>query len=93
MHLTNIGGYVLLVLLALLAPSPIPIPLDGIIFGLIASGFNPVFVLVIAGIGDIIGTLLIYKIGFKGGTIIEEYQKRKNRQEYIIAGQLFHSWG
>jgi len=93
MHLTNLGGYFLLILLALLAPSPIPIPLDGIIAGLIAARFNPVLVLVVAMVGDVIGTILIFKLGAKGGDWIEKYEKRKQRREYQLARNLFLRYG
>lgn len=88
MHLTNIGGYLLLTLLAILAPSPLPIPLDGIIIGLIAAGFNPTLVLVLAGIGDVVGTIFIYLIGRKGRVLFSEYRKRKNQPDYIIAEDI-----
>src|SRR5438105_2763916 len=94
MHLTHpLSGYVFLVLLAILAPSPIPIPLDGIIVGLIGAGFNPVAVLMLAITGDVIGTTLIYLIGLKGRAVITEYRKRKNRKDYIIAEHLFLKYG
>ncbi len=93
MHLTNISGYLLLVLLAILAPSPIPIPLDGIIIGLIKAGFNPTLVLVLAGIGDIVGTILIYLIGRKGRNLFAKYRKRKNQPDYITAEQLLADHG
>lgn len=94
MHLThNIGGYVLLILLAILAPTPIPIPLDGIIVGLIRTGFNPVVVLVVASLGDVLGTALIYWVGLKGRAIFSLYRKRKNRPDYIIAERLFSNYG
>ena len=88
MHLTNISGYLLLVLLAILAPSPIPIPLDGIIIGLIKAGFNPTLVLVLAGIGDIVGTILIYLIGRKGRNLYAKYREKRNREDYIIAEDI-----
>ncbi|MBI3342478.1 DedA family protein [Candidatus Curtissbacteria bacterium] len=89
----NLGGYVLLALLAILAPSPIPIPLDGIILGLIATGFNPVIVISIALIGDIIGTVLIYAIGRKGRSLLSKYRKTRKRKDYIIAENLFKRYG
>jgi len=87
-HITNIGGYILLALLAILAPSPLPIPLDGIIIGLIAAGFNPTLVLVLAGVGDVVGTIFIYLIGRKGRTLFSEYRKRRNQPDYIMAEHL-----
>ncbi len=93
MHLTNIGGFTLLILLAILAPSPIPIPLDGIVIGLIASGFDPTLVLVVAGIGDVIGTIFIYLIGRKGRDFFAKYHKRRNRSDYIIAEDLLTQHG
>ena len=93
MHLSNIGGYFLLTLLAILAPSPIPIPLDGIILGLIGSGFNPILVLVVAGIGDVIGTIFIYFIGLKGRTLLAKYHKRKKQPDYIAAERLLADHG
>ncbi len=60
MHLVSIGGYILLILLAVLAPTPLPIPLDGIILGLIGLGYNSALVIFLALFGDIIGSLLIF---------------------------------
>jgi len=93
MHLTNIGGYLLLTLLAILAPSPIPIPLDGIIIGLIKIGFNPTLVLVVAGIGDVIGTIFIYLIGRKGRSLLAQYRKRRKKPDYIAAEHLLIKHG
>lgn len=93
MDLTNIGGYFLLTLLALFAPSPLPIPLDGIILGLITSGFNPILVLVLAGVGDIIGTIFIYWIGLKGRSLLTQYRKRKKQRDYIAAEHLLVKHG
>lgn len=93
MHITNLGGYALLILLATLAPSPIPIPLDGIIIGLIAAGLNPLLVIAVAAVGDIIGTLLIYMIGTKGGKLLAEYHKKRKRNEYAAAEKLFQTFG
>lgn len=94
MNLThNIGGYILLVLLAILAPTPIPIPLDGIIVGLIKSGFNPTVVLAVASIGDVIGTIFIFFVGKKGRALLNSYRKKKKRTDYILAEQLFSKYG
>lgn len=87
------SGYLLLILLALLAPTPIPIPLDGIIIGLIVAGYNPALVLVLALIGDLAGTYLIYKIGYRGGETIEEYERKKHRRDYVWAANLHHRFG
>lgn len=93
MRLTNIGGYLLLTLLAVLAPTPIPIPLDGIILGLIALGYNPALVVSLALVGDIIGTFLIYLLGRKGRALLAKYRQRKKREDYVTAQDLFHSYG
>ncbi len=93
MHLThNIGGYVLLVLLAILAPTPIPIPLDGIVVGLIKVGFNPVMVLVVSGLGDVIGTTFIFWMGLKGREIFSRNNSKK-RSQHIVADRLFSKYG
>ncbi len=93
MHLThNIGGYILLILLAILAPTPIPIPLDGIILGLIRSGFNPIIVLVVASLGDVIGTAFIFWMGLKGREIFSRNSPQKP-PKHIIAEQLFSKYG
>lgn len=93
LRLTNIGGYALLTLLAVLAPTPIPVPLDGIILGLIALGYNPVLVIGLALVGDIIGTFLIYLLGRKGRALLAEHRKRRKRKDYVLAQGLFHSHG
>ncbi len=93
MRLASIGGYVLLILLAVLAPTPIPIPLDGIILGLIHLGYNPALVIILALVGDIIGTFLIFIVGKKGRALYAQYRKRKKRRDYVAAQNLFHRWG
>ncbi len=89
----NAAGYSLLVLLAVLAPSPLPVPLDGIIIGLISAGFNPVLVLILAAAGDIVGTVLIYLIGRKGRDLYAKYRKRKSRPDYLLAEHLLKDHG
>ena len=93
MHYAPVSGYILLTLLALLAPSPIPIPLDGIIFGLIRLGYNPALVIILALVGDIIGTTLIYFLGRKGRAMLAKYRQRRKRKDYVLAQDLFHRHG
>ncbi len=47
----------------------------------------------VASIGDIVGTFLIYLIGLKGRSVVSEYRKRRKRQDYIIAERLFSKYG
>ena len=93
MRLASIGGYALLILLAVLAPTPVPIPLDGIILGLIRLGYNPALVIILALVGDIIGTFFIFVLGKKGRALYDQYRKRKKRRDYILAQNIFHRWG
>ncbi|CAN5337521.1 hypothetical protein BH10PAT1_BH10PAT1_0730 [soil metagenome] len=90
---SGLGGYLLLILLAILAPTPIPIPLDGIVIALIKIGFRPVFVITVTIIGDLIGTFLIFKIGDKSRNIFNKYLEKKDRKDYIIAERLFKKFG
>ncbi len=87
------SGYFLLILLGVLAPSPVPVPLDGIILGLIRLGYNPILVIILALIGDIIGTFLIFVLGKKGRELYSQYRQRKKRRDYVIAQDLFHIHG
>ena len=93
MRPSSIGGYILLILLAVLAPTPVPVPLDGIIVGLIAKGFNPRLVLGVAIIGDLIGTFLIFKVGKKSRELLAQYKKRRKRKDYVLAENLFKKYG
>ncbi|MBI3577512.1 hypothetical protein HY086_05740 [Candidatus Gottesmanbacteria bacterium] len=93
MRLVSVGGYVLLILLAVLAPTPIPIPLDGIILGLIRLGYNPTLIIILALVGDVIGTFFIFVLAKKGRALYAQYRKRKKRQDYVAAQNLFHRWG
>ncbi|QQG47333.1 MAG: hypothetical protein HY044_04390 [Candidatus Woesebacteria bacterium] len=90
---SSIGGYFLLILLAVLAPTPIPIPLDEIVIALIAKGFNPIFVIAVALIGDLIGTFFIFKVGRKSRDFIDEYHKKRKRKDYAFADKLFRKYG
>ncbi len=93
MRLASTGGYLLLIFLAILAPSPLPIPLDGIILGLIRLGYNPTLIIFLALVGDIIGTFLIFLLGKKGRGLYSQYIKRRKRRDYIAAEKLFHRYG
>ena len=93
MRLASIGGYALLILLAVLAPTPVPIPLDGIILGLIRLGYNPALVIILALVGDIIGTFFIFIVGKKGRALYDQYRQWKKRRDYVMAQDLFHRWG
>ena len=77
---SSIGGFFLLILLAILAPTPIPVPLDGIVVGLIAKGFDPMLVIIVTLIGDLLGTFLIFKIGNKSRDFIEKHNQKKKRK-------------
>ena len=93
MQLTNLGGYLLLVALAFLAPTPIPVPLDGIIIGLIAKHYNPLFVILVALVGDLLGTVLIYHLGVKGGKLLEKAAYKRQHPIYKTASGLYHRYG
>ncbi len=93
MRLASTGGFVLLILLAVLAPTPVPIPLDGIVLGLIRLGYNPTLVILLALVGDIIGTILIFVLGKKGRALYTQFRQRKKRHDYILAQNLFHRYG
>lgn len=86
-------GYALLVLLAVLAPTPLPIPLDGIILGLIRLGYNPFWVFPLAFIGDVVGTALIFILGQKGRSLLANYRRKRRQRDYVLAQNLFHSHG
>ncbi len=93
MHLSKFGGYFFLILLGVLAPTPIPVPLDGAVLELIHLGYNPPLIIFIAIVGDIIGTLLIFVIGKKGRDLYNQLRQRKKRKDYIIAQNLFSRFG
>lgn len=93
MRPSSIGGYILLISLAILAPTPLPVPLDGIILALIAKGFNPRLVLMLAIIGDLIGTFIIFKVGKKSRDLLTQYKKRRKRKDYVLAENLFKKYG
>ncbi len=86
------SGYLLLLLLAVLAPTPVLVPLDGIILGLIHLGYNPIKIIVLALVGDIIGTALIFWVGRKSRAMLAEYRKKRKRKDYVIAEDLFHRY-
>lgn len=93
MNFSNLGTYSFLTLMAVLAPSPLPIPLDGIVAAMIAKGFSPTAVIFITVIANFIGSFIIFKIGSKSRNILAKLRQKKKKPDQILAENIFKRYG
>jgi len=86
-------GYLGLFIVAVLSFTIFPGPSDASVVGMIAYGFSPLWVIVIASLGGIVGRVINYRMGSLG----EEYVVRKKGwlkpKQVELSKKLFHRYG
>lgn len=89
----QIQGLLPLFLVAIATQTTIPIPLDLIMFGMVATGFNKILVVVVAIIGLTIGASLDYILGRYEITLIPWFKKEMHTKTYKKAEKFYHQYG
>ena len=89
----GLSGYILLTVLAFLAPTPLPIPLDGVVIALIKLGFSAKVVVALTIIANLIGTFIVFKLGNKSRDLLVKHKAKRRKKINIIADDLFKKYG
>jgi membrane protein YqaA with SNARE-associated domain len=97
----NQPGYLALFFISLLASTLLPLGSEWLLVMMLAGGYNPLYAVATATVGNYLGAVITYLIGFGGGTwLIEKvmrispHQQERARSYYQRFGvySLLFSW-
>jgi membrane protein YqaA with SNARE-associated domain len=66
-------GYLNLFVLSFLASTVLPLGSEPLVVALIYQGFNPVTIIMVATVGNYLGSCTTYYLGLKGRSVLEKY--------------------
>ena len=86
-------GYLGLFMVAFLAATILPIGSEVVLVGLLLNGFNPVLVVTVATIGNVMGSVVNYVIGYFGSVFVIERVLKIKPQNFERSRERFEQWG
>jgi len=86
-------GYLGLFLAAFLAATILPLGSEVVIAGLLLNDFNPSLVIGVATVGNVLGSLMNYAIGFFGSPYLIHRVLKISDKRFNKAKQGFEKWG
>ncbi|WP_321325474.1 YqaA family protein [Thiomicrorhabdus sp.] len=86
-------GYLGLFMVAFLAATILPIGSEVVLVGLLLNGFNPVLVVTVATIGNVMGSVVNYVIGYFGSVFVIERVLKIKPQNFERSRERFEKWG
>lgn len=86
-------GYVGLFFSAFLAATILPLGSEVVLVALLLNGFNPVSVVMIATIGNVLGSVVNYAIGFFGSAFLIHRVLKISDESFNQSKQRFQKWG
>ncbi len=90
--LINIG-YMGMFLSALLAATILPFSSEVVLLTLYTNGLSPVFLLLVASLGNVLGSLINYALGYRYGEVVATRWLRVNESSFTRAQNTFTRWG
>ena len=76
-----------------LAATILPMSSEVILVALLLSEMNPVVLVIVATVGNVLGSLVNYGIGFLGGTFLQRRVLKVSKAEFEKSEQRFRKWG
>lgn len=86
-------GYLGLFLAAFLAATILPLGSEVVVVGLLMNHFNPASVIAIATLGNVLGSIINYIIGFVGSGFLMRRVLKISEQSFEHTRQRFQKWG
>lgn len=86
-------GYVGLFLSAFLAATILPLGSEVVVVGLLLNGFNPISVVSVATVGNVLGSIVNYAIGFFGSAFLIHRVLKISDESFDKSKQRFEKWG
>lgn len=85
-------AYLNLFVLSFLASTVLPLGAEALVVALVYQGFNPFFVVMVATIGNFLGSCTTYYIGLKGRDALEKYFS-PSEEKLARSERLFKKYG
>ena len=85
-------GYMGLFILSFLASTFLPIGSEALVIALIYKGFSPLTVIMVATVGNYLGSCTTYYLGLKGRPLLEKYLS-PSRENLDKSERLFKKYG
>ncbi|RXA20831.1 DedA family protein [Methanosarcina sp. MSH10X1] len=85
-------GYLNLFVLSFLASTVLPLGSEALIIALIYQGFNPYSVVMVATLGNFLGSCTTYYLGLKGRPVLEKYLS-PSPEQLEKSERLFNRYG
>lgn len=86
-------GYLGLFLATFLSATIVPFPSEGILIGMYTLGFNSVPVIIVATIGNVLGSAINYLIGYWGSSDKVINRLKINKEKLHSWEEKFAKWG
>lgn len=86
-------GYLGMFLSALLAATILPLSSEIVLSALYSSGFNGLLLLAVASLGNVLGSVVNYVLGFKFGKDIATHKLKVSEAAFNRASHTFTQWG
>ena len=86
-------GYSGLFLSAFLAATILPLGSEVVLVGLLLNGFNPISVVSVATVGNVLGSLVNYAIGLFGSAFLIHRFLKISDESFDKSKQRFEKWG
>lgn len=86
-------GYIGMFLSAFLAATILPLSSEVVLAALFATGFSPILLLVVASMGNILGSFVNYALGYRYGRVVAIKWLRIDDGTITRANHFFKRWG
>ena len=86
-------GYVGLFMSAFLAATILPLGSEVVVVGLLLNNFNPISVVSVATVGNVLGSIVNYAIGFFGSAFLIHRVLKISDESFDKSKQRFEKWG
>lgn len=86
-------GYIGLFIAAFLAATILPLSSEVVISGLIVSGLSPTKLIIVATLGNVLGSLVNYGLGYWASLALIKKWLKISETEFLQAEQRFQKYG
>ena len=86
-------GYLGLFLSAFLAATILPLSSEVVLSALLLNGFNQTTLITVATLGNVLGSLTNYALGYWGSTLLVRKVLKISEAEFVRAEQRFQTYG
>ena len=86
-------GYVGLFIASFLAATILPLSSEIVLSVLLVNELNPIILLMVATLGNVLGAFTNYAIGYWGGNVVAEKVLKVSKEEFLKSKERFRKYG